>query len=175
MRALLLLVPAAIIAAASPASAKVYLSVAQAQQILFPGAKFTKQFVTLNPSQVSTVLASSNAPLHDKVIEIWRVKTSDGGRAWFVIDQVEGKGDIISYAIAMSDAGEVRGIEIMECVADYDTVRMPAWRAQFIGRKPGDRVDDIETISGSTLSSRHIAEGVRRILATYPMFKSSPK
>lgn len=171
MRFSLLLLPAAIIATASPASARIYLSVEQAQQTLFPGGTFTKRFVTLNPNQVRTILASSNAPLHDDVVEAWRVKSPDGSIGWFIIDQVEGKGDIISYAIGLSDAGEIRGIEILECVGDYDTVRMPEWRAQFVGRKPGDPINNIETISGSTLSSRHIAEGVRRILRTFPMIK----
>jgi hypothetical protein len=46
---------------------------------------------------------------------------------------------------------------------------MPEWRAQFTGRKDGElrRKGDIENISGTTLSSKHITEGVIRMLATY--------
>lgn len=161
MRFSLLMIPAAIAAAASPAAAKVYLSVVQAQQILFPGARLTPQSFTLNAIQTRSV-AGLQMNTH-----VWRVREKSGALGWFIVDQVEGKGDIITYAVALDAAGTVTGLEILECLSDYDTVRIPEWRAQFVGRKPGDPVSNFYTISGATLSSRHIAEGVRRILSTH--------
>ncbi len=49
-------------------------------------------------------------------------------------------------------------------------IRDPKWRAQFAGKTAQAplRLDhDIRNISGATLSSRHVTEGVRRLLALY--------
>jgi Na+-transporting NADH:ubiquinone oxidoreductase subunit NqrC len=87
------------------------------------------------------------------------------------VDYVLGKDDNVYYALVLSPQGAVKGIEILECWELYSQIRMPAWRAQFTGRKDGElrRKGDIENISGATLSSKHITDGVIRMLATYAL------
>jgi len=49
-------------------------------------------------------------------------------------------------------------------------VSAPAWRAQFVGKRGGSPLrlgNDIRNISGATLSSKHITDGVKRLLATH--------
>jgi Na+-transporting NADH:ubiquinone oxidoreductase subunit NqrC len=49
-------------------------------------------------------------------------------------------------------------------------IRNIEWRNQFVGKTAADPLKlgrDIHIISGATLSSRHIADGVKRLLATY--------
>ena len=62
-------------------------------------------------------------------------------------------------------------VEIMDYRETYGgEVRNPKWRAQFVGKANGAPLQldkDIKNISGATLSSRHITEGVRRLLAFY--------
>jgi hypothetical protein len=163
MRSQLLLVPAAVVAAvATPATAKVYMDVAAAQQLLFPGATFSQDFVTLDQNEFNAVIKDSDINVYSRDIKAWRVST--GG--WFIVDQVRGKDDWISYAIAVDAQGVVRNIEILECLDNYSGITLPAWRAQFYGKKRGSRFDDIQIISGSTLSSSQIAAGVKRVLST---------
>jgi Na+-transporting NADH:ubiquinone oxidoreductase subunit NqrC len=71
----------------------------------------------------------------------------------------------------MSPKGEVLGLEVMECWELYSKIRLPEWRAQFKGKKDGElRIKgDIENIGGVTLSSKHITEGVMRMLATHTL------
>jgi len=168
MRFQFLLVPAAVIVAAqapAPAQAKVYLTVKQAQALLFPNAVLKANFVTLTEGQADSVQrAGGIAPLAREV-KAWRTARGE----WFILDQVHGKDDLITYAVALDAEGAVRGVEILECLADYDTITMPEWRAQFNGRVQGDRFINIEKISGSTLSSRHISEGVKRTLAVHAL------
>jgi len=147
MRVQFFLVPAALVAA-MPAQARVFMDVAQAQQTMFPGADMIEL-----PISASTALTTTRT---------WKV-TSGG---WLIVDQVEVKGDIITYAVALDAQGVLQRLEILECAADYDTVTMPRWRKQFVGRPPYDELRNIRTITGATLSSREITEGVRRILAT---------
>ena len=102
--------------------------------------------------------------MHDEQ-KVWRV--SGGG--WFIVDEVVGKHEYITYAVGLSAAGAVQGIEIMDYRETYGgEVRNPKWRAQFAGKTKDATLQldkDIKNISGATLSSRHITDGVRRLLA----------
>jgi len=167
VKAELFFVPVAIVAVASLAYAKVYLSVEQAQQLMFPGATFTAQPLSLTDAQVKAIEKSSDTNVLSRQIQLWKVST--GG--WMIVDQVVGKHEFIPIAVALDDSGAVKAIEILEYREAYgDQVRNPQWLAQFTGKHAGDTLrltKDIQNISGATLSSKHITDGVRRLLATY--------
>jgi hypothetical protein len=163
MRSKFFLVPAAVIAtAAAPATARIYMDIGQAQQLMFPGASFSENFVTLDQEQFNAIIKDSDVNVYSRNIKAWKVST--GG--WFIIDQVRGKDDWISYAIGIDGKGVVRHIEVLECLENWDGITLPAWRAQFYGKKHGARFDDIQIISGATLSSGQMTAGVKRILST---------
>lgn len=164
----LLLVPPALIAPAV-VEASSFLTVEEAQQRLFPGANFTPADVVLSAAQVDELLRVSGAPVLRSRVKAWRV--SGGG--WFVVDQVYGRDDRITYAVGLDARGAVVGIEILVCDPRYQGVRHEAWRAQFAGAEhAGAAVSGltIANISGSTMSVEHITGGVRRVLATHALF-----
>jgi len=167
MRGQFLLIPFASLAIVSPAQATVYLSVEQAQKVLFPGASFTGDFRVLTKEQKNAVEKASGVYVRNSNLRIWRVST--GG--WFIVDEVIGRHENIPYALALNADGSVKGIEILEYRESYGgQVREPLWRAQFIGKRHGAELaltKDIQNISGATLSSRHITDGVKRLLAIY--------
>ena len=167
MRAQFALVPFATLAIVVPAHAVVYLSVEQAQAIMFPGARFTPAFKTLTKEQVTAIEKASGIGVHERELRLWRVST--GGR--FIADSVVGKHDDIPFALGLDADGAVKSVEILEYRESYgDQVRNPAWRSQFTGKKHGAALmltKDIQNISGATLSSRHITDGIKRLLATY--------
>ena len=140
---------AAPLAIAVPAAhATTYLTLAQAQQALFPGASFT--------------------PLDLKRREqVWRA--SSGG--WFLLDEVLGKHELITYAIALDAQGRLRGIEILDYRESHGgEIRDAKWRTQFLGKTAADPLQldrDIRNISGATLSCHHVTDGVKRLLALY--------
>ena len=169
MRAQFVLVPFATLAIVAPAHAVVYLSLEQAQAIMFPGASFTPAFKTLTKEQVGAIEKASGISVHSRDLRIWRVST--GG--WFIADQVVGKHEYIPFALGLDTDGAVKAVEILEYREAYgDQVRNPAWRSQFTGKKHGAALTltkDIQNISGATLSSRHITDGIKRLLATYAL------
>jgi len=116
---------------------------------------------------------AAGAPAYEKVEQVWEVRSGDRRADWFMVDRVIGKHEFITYALALGPDGTVRGIEILEYRETYGgEIRNPNWRRQFVGKKPGSalRLDgDIRNISGATLSSRHVTDGVRRLLVTYQM------
>ena len=163
---LFLALPASALVAPS-AFAVVYLNASQAQQAIFPGKSFTSSPLTLSGEQRKRIEQASRVRLLKDDPQIWKV--SGGG--WFIVDQVIGKHEYITYAVGLSAKGAVEGIEIMEYRETYGgEVRDAKWRAQFTGKTsaaPLTLDNDIKNISGATLSSRHITEGVRRLLAVY--------
>jgi Na+-translocating ferredoxin:NAD+ oxidoreductase RnfG subunit len=150
-----------------PAYATSYLTLEQAQQAIFPGAALAKAFVTLTDVQQQEIEKKTGVKVTQPEIKAWRV--ASGG--YFIIDEVVGKHDYITYAIGVNADGSVKQVEIMDYREAYGyEIRNQNWRRQFIGKTATDpiRVDqDIRNISGATLSSRHVAEGVRRVLASH--------
>jgi hypothetical protein len=167
------LVPLAVAACAVPAQAAVYLSVPQAQAILFPGASFTSVVVTLTDDQVAAIEADSGVSVRSRQVRAW--KASTGG--WLIVDEVLGKHEFIPIAVAFDRKGAVHGVEILEYRESYgDGVRDAAWRAQFTGKRRGAALTldaDIRNIAGATLSSRHITDGVKRLLSTHAIALSA--
>ena len=86
---------------------------------------------------------------------------------WFVLDSVIGKHEYIDYAVALSDKGSVKAIEILVYREGYgDAVVNPRWRAQFYDKDPSRLLThgkEIMNISGATLSCRHITDGINRL------------
>jgi hypothetical protein len=164
-----LLVPFAAIAIVQPAAATVFMSVEQAQVMMFPGATFAADFRSLTPAQVAAVEKASDASVANPQLKAWRV--SSGG--WFLVDQVIGKHDYIPFAVALDEQGAVRDVEILEYREAYGgEVRNPQWRAQFTGKTRGSPLKltkDIQNISGATLSSKHVTDGVRRLIVTHAL------
>ena len=158
-------VPVAIFAPA--AYGAVYFNVEQAQQAIFPGHKLTQSFITLTSEQAREIERHSDANVRHKEIQLWKVDS--GG--FFLVDEVVGKHEFITYAVGLNADGTVKQIEIMTYRESYGyQVRNADWRAQFVGKSasaPLKLNQDIKNISGATLSCRHIADGVKRILATY--------
>jgi Na+-translocating ferredoxin:NAD+ oxidoreductase RnfG subunit len=91
-----------------------------------------------------------------------------------MVDEVIGKHEFITYATAIGADGRVLGIEIMSYRETHGgQVREPGWRKQFVGKSVGDpfKLDqDIQNISGATLSCRNVMDGVKRLLVIQQMF-----
>jgi Na+-translocating ferredoxin:NAD+ oxidoreductase RnfG subunit len=161
--------PALVAGATCPAWAVHYLSIEQAQQAIFPQARLEKVEVQLTSDQRKAVEKASGVMVRAPRFDAWKV----AGGGWFLVDEVIGKHEFITYAIGLKADGLVKQIEVMDYRESYGgEVRRPEWRGQFAGKRHGAKFkldDDIKNISGATLSCRHLAEGVKRLLATYEL------
>jgi Na+-translocating ferredoxin:NAD+ oxidoreductase RnfG subunit len=169
-----LLVPALIIPAAvsAPAYAVQYMTVEQAQKVLFPNAdKFDGKVVTLTPEQKAAIESNSGVRLRLGEVRAWAVSQAGKPAGWFLLDEVYGKHEFITYTVAIGTDGAVKGVEILDYRETHGSeVNNAKWRAQFVGKKVGDTLkldEDIQNISGATLSCKHMTDGVKRLLATY--------
>jgi Na+-translocating ferredoxin:NAD+ oxidoreductase RnfG subunit len=133
---------AAVMSIAAPAYALQYMSVEEAQKAAFPGASFSE----VQPGRV------------------W--KASNGGYLYY--DHVVGKHLLIDYTVAIGADGKVHRVDILNYRESYGgEVHDQSWLAQFVGKSSQNEVrvnSDIRNISGATLSSTHLTEGVKKVL-----------
>lgn len=148
------------------AYATTYLTVEQAQQAIFPGAKLQRMSVVLSDAQKTAIEERSGVRVRVAELALW--KAADG--SLFFVDEVLGKHELITYAVGISAAGILRQVEILDYREKQGgEIRNPEWRAQFVGKTaaaPLKLDQDIRSISGATLSCRHVADGIKRLLAT---------
>lgn len=167
-RPLLLLASGAV---AAPAFATQYLSPEQAQKLMFPDADaFRAQPLSLDTAQMRQVEQLSGLPARSVQ---WRVSAAFKGDTllgYVVLDDVIGKFELISYAVAVNPDASIRQVEILSYRESHGgEIRLPAWRRQFVGKsaRSGGLTlgGGIANISGATLSCTHVTDGVRRIAA----------
>ena len=150
-----------------------YQSVAQAQCVLFPLAgKFETVPVALTAAQRNALTALAGPQPQHGSLQVFRV--TDGQSrfsGYFFVDEVIGRQDLITYAVGVDAAGKLSSVEILSYRESHGgEIRNPKWRAQFAGR--GDLAQlrfqtDIKNIAGATLSSQHVTQGVRWLLALW--------
>ena len=162
---------AALIAASGSAHAVQYLTIEQAQALLFPAAtEFRSTESMLTEAQRQAVGQASGVRVREARVRSWSARDGQGnalGRVF--VDEVTGKHDLITYALAVAADGRIAGVEVLDYRENYGgQIREASWRAQFRGKTARDplKVDaDIANISGATLSCNHVADGIRRLLA----------
>jgi Na+-translocating ferredoxin:NAD+ oxidoreductase RnfG subunit len=141
--------PAALVmSVGSAAHAVQYLTLAEAQKHAFPSA-----------ASFAVVQAD----------RIWRAEAGGRVLGFFIFDRVIGKHLYIDYAVSLDPGGRIRQVDILAYRESYGgEIRSPSWLAQFAGKTNASALQvggDIRNISGATLSSHHVTEGVKRIMA----------
>lgn len=149
------------------AFAKQYLTIEQAQKILFPNKALFDSPIELTKAQKKSIQKSSNIRVRNLSLKTW--KTADGD--WFIVDQILGKHEFIDIAVGINKEGNVTGVEVLTYRETYgDQIMHPKWRAQFHGKNSSEylKLDkQIKNISGATLSCRHVTDGVNRLNHTW--------
>ena len=167
------LVPVALCAPVQ-AFAVQYLTVDAAQRLMFRAAtEFRPRAVLLATAQREAIARAAGVTVRVAEVKCWEARSAQGLLGLVLVDEVIGKHEFITYALALKPDGSVLQVEILDYRETYGgQVRQPAWRAQFVGKTAADavRVDkNIQNLAGATLSSVHVTDGIRRLLATYDL------
>ena len=160
----LALLPVAAIVGPAVAGARINITIEQAQQRLFPGQQLTQRPVALSDAQRAQMQSASSVREPFRADRVWRTAKGD----WFIVDEVVGKHEMITYALAINSNGTIKGIEIINYQESYGyEVAETSWRAQFHGKSVDATLklnQDIKNISGATLSCKHLTDGVKRLM-----------
>jgi Na+-transporting NADH:ubiquinone oxidoreductase subunit NqrC len=156
--------------AVSPAFAAQYLTAQQAQTLMFHEATaFKDASLQLTAEQMRAIEALAGLPARSanwRIVSAWQ---GDKLLGHMVLDDVVGKFELISYAVGLAPDASIKDVEILTYRESHGfEIRNANWRRQFVGKTAADKVtvgDNIANISGATLSSQHVTDGVRRIAA----------
>jgi FMN-binding domain len=161
------LLPAPIVVAAD------YMTVEEAQKAVFPDADAFQEIVIAQqtPAQLQALLAQAGPQPPHGTIRIWRATQSGRLVGHVFVDEVIGRQNLITYAVGIGTDGRLRNLEILAYRESHGgEIRNAAWRAQFDHRNTLDQMrfrTDIKNISGATLSSEHVTEGIRWLMALW--------
>ncbi|MEP7096041.1 MAG: FMN-binding protein [Dokdonella sp.] len=144
-----------------------YMSVAEAQHAAFADASEFRALPAIGAATANALGAPGWSP------QLFEARRADQRLGWLLVDRVIGKAELITYALALDATGAVKSLEILDYRETHGgEVRLAAWRRQFVGKTaqaPVQLNQDIKNISGATLSSRHVTEGVHRLLQLYEL------
>jgi len=156
------------------ARAEQYLSIKDTQKICFPAAdRFEAETIRFTAEQKTAIEKKSGVKVLNRGNRLWTAWEGTNRLGVLIADHVLGKHEIIDYAVALDLSGVVLQVEVLEYRESHGyEIRGAKWRDQFKGKTAGSPLklnDDIFNISGATISCRHVAEGIRRVLATYEL------
>jgi hypothetical protein len=168
-------IPGLMLAALLPAPVVVaadYLTVDAAQKAIFPQADaFQEVLLPQTPEQIQAILARAGPQPPHGMIRIFSARRGGALLGHVFVDEVIGRQSLITYAVGIDAAGALGNLEILSYRESHGgEIRNPAWRGQFAHRSDLDQVrfgTDIKNISGATLSSEHVTQGVRWVLALW--------
>lgn len=155
-----------------------YMTVEQAQKLLFPTAEsFEIREVRLDAIQMQSLPQQYGVSARSAVWKVWVALKANVPIGYVVVDNTVGKFELITYAVAIGNDGIVKQVEILSYRESHGgEIRLPAWRQQFVGKAAQSPIkvgQDIANISGATLSCSHVAEGVKRIVAVMDVARKS--
>lgn len=161
-----------------PASAAGGKAEAGLQRVFGTTATILLHSATLTPEQTAAVKSASGyspAP----AVSYYTVKINGATVGYGIVDDVKGKSKPITYLLMVDASLNIKDIEVLVYREPYGgEVQYEAFRRQFRGKNGGDRLrvgSDIKNISGATISSNSVTNGVRRLLAVLRELKNSKK
>lgn len=156
-----------------PAQANVvYATEEEALQRLIPDAdRFETEEIDLSPDQLSKAQTSAGKGFREKQFRFKVGRKGEAAVGYAIRLEAIGKERPITFLIAIAPNGTVKGAEVLIYrESEGAEIRHPRFMAQFHKKTVDDPLrpgQDIQVISGATLSSRAAAYVVRKALAIF--------
>lgn len=169
MRFVLVLALLALAPTVAAASAT-YYTTPQILREFFPASeRVTYRKIAVGAAQERALVERLGYRPARKEYVIYVAFTGEKVDGYAVIDDERGQHEPITFGVKLSPAGVVERQEVMVYREKYgEEIVDPRFRAQFVGKGPKDALragQDVDVITGATISSRSMAVGVRRAVA----------
>ena len=168
-----LILGAAIALLAHSASARELTTIPEARKDIFPqAASFQSETLSLTAEQQEQLSSGADVRLHptyDRSYTVHRAYNESGDIIGYAFeDTVAGKWGPIHYLLGLTPEGKVKEVIVLEYQEKRGRpVARRRFRNQFEGKTIGDPVRlrrDVHGVSGATISSRGMTDGVRKLL-----------
>lgn len=143
-------------------------------KVIFPSSQLTPEKKTLSSEQKSLLKKTLGTDVVRSEWTFYVVKVDDKIQGYAVIDHELGKMEPITFLTAFNPDGSVKDVEILVYREPYGSeVHEKKFMRQFEGKKNGSTLkvgQDVQNMSGATISSRSVTNGVKRCLAVWNIF-----
>ena len=151
---------------------QMFLTKKQALKVAFPGVKkVKKKKVWLSDTQtvaIQKILGDQIKYNERRVTHYFGLDEAGQPIGAMVIGNEIGRSYPITFMVVINLDGTVKDVEIMVYREPHGwEVRFESFLSQFFGRNGGDPFDNINNITGATLSVRSMTKGVKKAVAEF--------
>lgn len=144
------------------------MTVREAQKLMFPQAvAFGEVPKATVAGWIRAASAGSTEAFSVMRLSVREARDDTQRLGYLVTDAVIGKFEKIDYAVAVGADGTIRRVEILRYREDHgQEVKRRSWLDQFVDKQAASTLkldQDIDNITGATLSCSHLTDGIRRI------------
>jgi hypothetical protein len=133
---------------------------------------------TLNDGQIASIRSATGYG-YGSTVQYFAVLSKGKPLGYGIIDEVRGKSKLITYALIVGRDLVIRDLEVLAYREPYGgEIQYDAFRRQFRGKGTRDPLrigSDIKNISGATISSNSVTNGVRKLMAVLKELKLAGK
>jgi len=151
---------------------QMFLSKKQALKLAFPGVKkVKKKKVWLSDAQtaaIQKILGDQIEYKERRVTHYFGLDQAGNPIGAMVIGNEIGRSYPITFMVVINPDGTVKDVEVMVYREPHGwEVRFESFMSQFFGRDASDPFNNINNITGATLSVRSMTKGVRKAVAEF--------
>ena len=160
----------ALVAAATPATARVLLTVDEALALAFPGAAIERGTIFPTPAQLESASRLAGEKILATIVHPY-VARQDGavvGTAYFDVHVVRTLAETVM--VTVDPAGKIGRIEVLSFDEPPEYLPRTPWYRQFDGRPLDAELElqrAIRPVAGATLTARATTDAARRVLALH--------
>lgn len=163
--------------------AEVLISVEQALKTFFPDAEdIQKEIITLTPEQKQKIEMEADVlldPAFDQKFYFYAGKKGGQITGYAAANAVNGKWGPIYYMVLISPEGEIQDALVLAYGEKRGRpVAEKRFLRQFFGKTKNNDLalmKDIRGVTGATISSRGMANGIRKLLYIFDLFYGGKK
>ena len=153
------------------AVAKVFYARDEAMQLAFPDAdRIEPRDFFLTPEQRSDIEHRAKAPLDSSLITVYVGHRHGEILGYAVLDTHIVRTLPETFLVVLTPDGQVAATHVLAFYEPLEYLPSDRWLGQFAGKQSDDDLtvgQSVAAITGSTLTSRAVAAGIRRALALY--------
>ena len=151
---------------------RVFLTKKQALQLAFPGVKKVKKkkvwSTDTQTAAIQKILGDQIKYNESRVTHYFGLNDAGQPVGAMTIGNEIGRSYPITFMVVINPNGTVKDVEIMVYREPHGwEVRFESFMSQFFGRDGGDPFDNINNITGATLSVRSMTKGVKKAVAEF--------
>jgi len=113
---------------------------------------------------------------YSEVVYIFKISKSDSLISTGILDNVYGKSMPITFLVLFNLSGKIISTDIVKYREPYGGgVKLKIWNDQFKGKNLNSKFkvgDDIDSISGATISVRSVTKGIKKLTLLYNKIKN---